>query len=166
MTELIVFYLFAAMTVISAIIVVWSKRIIYSAFSLLVTFIGVAGLYILLSADFLAVIQVLVYVGGILILILFAVMFTQNISEVKIARVSIQRWLGVPLSLLLLWLIIKVLRGVPWKTITGLPYEPTTARIGEKLLGPYLLPFEIASVILLAVLIGAVYIGRKEVRDE
>ncbi|MEK6571394.1 MAG: NADH-quinone oxidoreductase subunit J, partial [Bacteroidota bacterium] len=72
----IVFYVFALVTVVSAFVVVFSKNIVHSAFSLLFTFFGVAGLYVLLNADFLAVTQLLIYVGGILILLLFGVMLT------------------------------------------------------------------------------------------
>src|ERR687892_2540129 len=81
-----VFYLIAIITVGSAAIVAFSRNIIYSAFSLLGTFAGVAGLYILLGADFVAAGQVLIYVGGILILILFAVMLTHRITDVQITN--------------------------------------------------------------------------------
>ena len=78
----IVFYLFAFITVVSAFIVVFSKNIIYSAFSLLFAFVGVAGLYVLLYADFLAITQVMIYVGGILVLLLFGVMLTSKLISV------------------------------------------------------------------------------------
>src|SRR3990172_6364818 len=80
----IIFYFFAVVTVGSAAVVVFSRSIIYSAFSLLFTFFGVAGLYVLLNADFLAVTQLLVYVGGILVLLLFGVMLTSNVVSVEI----------------------------------------------------------------------------------
>jgi len=76
-----IFYLFAAITVFSAAFVVFSRNVIYSAFALLFTFFGVAALYVFLSADFIAVTQVVVYVGGILVLLLFGVMFTNNIMD-------------------------------------------------------------------------------------
>ena len=80
----IVFYVFAVITVVSAFVVVFSRNIMYAAFSLLFTFFGVAGLYVLLSADFLAVTQILIYVGGILVLLLFGVMLTNNVVSVDI----------------------------------------------------------------------------------
>jgi NADH-quinone oxidoreductase subunit J len=80
----IVFYAFAAITVLSAFVVVFSRNIMYAAFSLLFTFFGVAGLYVLLQADFLAVTQILIYVGGILVLLLFGVMLTNKVVSVDI----------------------------------------------------------------------------------
>ena len=82
-TTTVIFYLFAAITVCSAAFVVFTRNVIYSAFSLLFTFFGVAALYVFLSADFIAVTQVVVYVGGILVLLLFGVMFTNSIMQVK-----------------------------------------------------------------------------------
>ena len=81
-----VFYLIALLTIVSAGMVAFSRNIIYSAFSLLGTFMGVAGLYIFLGADFVAAVQVLIYVGGILVLILFAVMLTHRITDVTITN--------------------------------------------------------------------------------
>src|ERR1043165_5263419 len=79
----LVFYVFAAITLVSGGLVVFSRNIIYSAFSLLFTFFGVAGIYVLLNADFLAVAQVLIYVGGILVLLLFGVMLTNKVIDVE-----------------------------------------------------------------------------------
>src|SRR5512137_862839 len=86
----IVFFVFAFITVVSGFIVVFSKNIIYSAFSLLFTFFGVAGLYVLLQADFLAVTQILIYVGGILVLLLFGVMLTNRVISVDIKTSTVQ----------------------------------------------------------------------------
>src|SRR5262245_9429727 len=85
----LVFYLVAALTIGSALVVAFSRNIVYSAFSLLGTFMGVAGLYALLAADFVAVIQILVYVGGILVLIIFAVMLTHRIDDVAVSNRSV-----------------------------------------------------------------------------
>jgi len=79
----IIFYLFAIITVVSAAIVVNVKNIVHAAYSMLLTFFGVAGIYVLLGADFLAVVQIMVYVGGILILLLFGVMLTNKITNVE-----------------------------------------------------------------------------------
>src|SRR5690606_11919360 len=101
-----VFYLIALVTVGSAVVVAFSRNIIYSAFSLLGTFAGVAGLYVFLGADFVAAAQLLIYVGGILILILFAVMLTHRITDVEITnraagRVPALIIVGVFLALLI-----------------------------------------------------------------
>jgi NADH-quinone oxidoreductase subunit J len=160
----IVFFVFAFITLCSAFIVVFSRNIIYSAFALLFTFFGVAGLYVLLQADFLAVTQLLIYVGGILVLLLFGVMLTNNIISVDIKTGSMQT---VP-ALLIVAVVAGSLSGLfysTWKdTSTGTPstLQTTTRPIGEMLMTSYLLPFEIASVILLVALIGAALISRKE----
>jgi len=159
----IVFYVFAFITVVSAFIVVFSRNIIYSAFSLLFTFFGVAGLYVLLSADFLAVTQILIYVGGILVLLLFGVMLTNNVINVDLKTGTIQT---VP-ALLLVALVAGSLSGLfysTWKD-AGIPassIQTTTHTLGELLMTSYLLPFEIASVVLLVALIGAALISRRE----
>ena len=160
----IVFYIFAFITLVSAFIVVFSRNIIYSAFSLLFTFFGVAGLYVLLQADFLAVTQILIYVGGILVLLLFGVMLTSNVISVDIKTGIVQT---VP-ALLIVAVVAGSLSGLFYSTWKSVPVPPpstlpsTTKSIGEMLMTGYLLPFEIASVILLVALIGAALISRRE----
>jgi len=88
------FWFIAILTVASAIMVVMSKSLLYSAYSLLVTFLGVTALYVFLWADFLAVVQVVVYVGGILVLIIFGIMLTNKISSVNISHTSVQKRMG------------------------------------------------------------------------
>ncbi len=159
----IIFYLFALITVVSAFVVVFSKNIIYSAFSLLFTFFGVAGLYVLLYADFLAIAQVMIYVGGILVLILFAVMLTSKLISVDLKTTTIQ---AVP-ALILAAVVAGTLAGLFYSTWKGTPTPAptveatTTVSIGEMLMTTYLLPFEIASVVLVVALIGAAWNARK-----
>ena len=164
-----IFYGFALMTVGSALLVVTVRNIVHAAFSLMVTLFGVAGLYVFLQADFLAATQVIVYVGGILVLILFGVMMTSGRLEMRIHIERGQLLLGGIVSLALLMLLLTVIANTPaWKNLTddGTEFPPTTERIGELILnGPFLLPFEVVSVLLLVALIGAALISRKEVRD-
>jgi len=162
----LIFYLLAALTIGSALVVASSRNIVYSAFSLLGTFMGVAGLYALLAADFVAVIQILVYVGGILVLIVFAVMLTHRIDDVAVSNRSVGR---VPAALIVG--AVGIIMGVSivatrWAQKADVQAAPTTYGIGDAFLGPYILPFELASVVLLVVLIGAVVVSRKEIRDE
>jgi NADH-quinone oxidoreductase subunit J len=158
----IVFYVFALITIGSACVVVFSKNIVHAAFSLLFTFFGVAGIYVLLRADFLAVTQILIYVGGILVLMLFGVMLTNKVINVKIKTGTMQAWpAGIAVSIL-----AGLLAGVfysNWKD-AQLPVstvDATTQLLGEMLMTSYLLPFEIASVVLLVALIGAALIARR-----
>ncbi|MHB1843863.1 MAG: NADH-quinone oxidoreductase subunit J family protein [Deltaproteobacteria bacterium] len=157
-------YAFAALTVGSAAGVAFSRNIIYSAFSLLGAFMGVAAMYIYLSAPFLAVTQVLIYIGGVLVLILFAVMLTSHIRDVKISNSSIGLGPGLVALVACFSLLAVVAAGTPW---TKQPTElvDRTSDIGTAFLSTYLLPFEIASVILLATLIGAIVIARKDESD-
>ncbi len=159
-----VFYLFAALTVGSALVVVASRNIVHSAFALLFTFFGVAGLYVFLSADFLAATQLLIYVGGILVLILFGVMLTRKVFDVKIFGGKGQVYPAAVGVALIFSLLIIVIMKTPWHLMGGRAMEPTTAEIGKMLMTDFLLPFEVASVLLLAALIGAVILIRKEVR--
>lgn len=160
-----VFYLIALLTVVSAGMVAFSRNIIYSAFSLLGTFMGVAGLYVFLGADFVAAVQLLIYVGGILVLILFAVMLTHRITDVAITNRAAGRIPAFVIVGLLLYLLIDAIRATPWVRAKEIVYQATSATIGDLFLYTYLLPFELASLVLLAALIGAVVLSRKEIKE-
>ncbi len=160
-----VFYLIAAVTVVSAMLVAFSRNIIYSAFSLLGTFMGVAGLYIFLGADFVAAVQLLIYVGGILVLILFAVMLTHRITDVEITNRAAGRIPGLIVVGVFVYLLIAAVRETPWVKAKAMTYAATTGKIGDLFLDQYLLPFELASLVLLAAMIGAVVIARKEIKE-
>jgi NADH-quinone oxidoreductase subunit J len=176
----VVFWLLAIVTVGSAAVVVLARSLIYSAFSLLFTFFGVAGLYVMLGADFLAATQLLVYVGGILVLLLFGVMLTHKIYDLDLKSETTQFPLGLLISLCLF--VILAVPAIPrpgfwrfwwpdrgglipstqWATGSGRVPTPTTAEIGQLFLGRYLLPFEVASMLLLVALIGAAMIVRRK----
>lgn len=159
----LLFYFFAAVTVISAIVVVFSRNIIYSAFSLLFTFVGVAGLYVLLSADFLAVTQVLIYVGGILVLLLFGVMLTNRVIDVEMKTGTLQTGPAAVIIALLAGTLCGLFWITDWKVVHGEPNLPTTATVlGEMFMTTYVLPFEVASVLLLVALLGAAILARRE----
>jgi len=158
----IIFYLFAIITVASGFIVVFSKNIVYAAFSLLFTFFGVAGLYVLLQADFLAVTQILVYVGGILTLLLFGVMLTNKVISVDMKTGTIHT---IPAAVIAAF-VLGSLAGIfyaTWSTVTAPPatITSTTKPIGELLMTAYALPFEVASVVLLVAMVGAAFIARR-----
>lgn len=159
------FYAFALVTIVSASVVVFSRNVIYSAFALLFTFFGVAGLYVLLHADFLAVTQILIYVGGILVLMLFGVMLTSQVVSVDLKTGTLQT---VP-ALIVTAIVGGTLAGLFYSTWKAVPApalgpETTTTPLGTLLMTWYLLPFEIASVILVVALIGAAMIARRSRR--
>ncbi len=188
----LIFYIFALSAIGSAVVVVTVRNIVHAAFALMVTLFSVAGLYVFLQADFLAATQVIVYVGGILVLILFGVMMTSGRLEMRLQLERGQLFWGGVVSLLIFLLLLGVIINTPqWKGLAddGGPLEAATERIGtpddgepldaetkqigttEKigdiiLKGKFLLPFEVASILLLVALIGAALISRKEVRDE
>ncbi len=160
------FYLFAVLTVASAGLTAISRNILYSAIGLLGALTGAGALYAWLSADFLAVTQLLVYIGGVLVLILFAVMLTNRISEVQVSNVSLGVAGGVALLLSAAPVLCFVALATPWAIREPDAIAPTTRTIGNAFLSQWLLPFELASLVLLATLIGAVVIARKELKAD
>jgi NAD(P)H-quinone oxidoreductase subunit 6 len=166
MSQAFVFYFLAALTLGSAGIVALSRNIIYSAIALLGTFLGIAGLYIQLSADFLAAVQVLVYVGGTLTLILFAVMLTAQIENVRTSNTSRGRWAAFILVAVVLLLLGLVANRTVWPDQATAAAMPSTSKLGHAFLSDYMLPFEVASIVLLGAMIGAVAIARRAVRRD
>ena len=152
----IAFYLFALLTLGSAVVMVFSSNIVYAAFALMFTLLGIAALFVLLYADFVAVTQLMVYVGGILILLLFGVMLTkQNFSkEVKSKTVNM-----LPASILtglMAVLLITIYMGTPWEIVSEVTWDSTISALGVILMEEYILPFQVAGVLLLVAIIGAV----------
>lgn len=160
----LLFIVFGLITVVSGCFVVFARKVIVSAFSLLFTFAGVAGLYVLLGADFLAMTQLLIYVGGILILLLFAVMMTPHLmrNEIDMEKPTVPMPLALTISVLFFAVIVWTLDRAAWFVKGPRPTTPTTESIGRHLMSDYLLPFEIASILLLVALIGGVFFAREE----
>mgnify|MGYP005838981731 CR=1 FL=1 len=157
----IVFYIFAGITIVSAGVVVFSRKLIYSVFALLFTFFGVAGIYVFLEADFLAAVQLLIYVGGVLVLMLFGVMLTNRIADINISHGAGNRIAGGLASLGIFGILLYVIFSTSWNQISGKQMPETVSTIGELLMTRWLLPFEIASFLLLAALIGAAMLARR-----
>lgn len=159
----IIFYVFTVLTLFSASVVVFSKNIVRSAFSLLFTFFGVAGLYVLLMADFLAITQLMIYVGGILVLVIFGVMLTSHQINVDAKTGTIQTLPAVLIAAAIAGSLIGMFWSTDWMRTGSLPDTISSGKkIGDLLLTGYVLPFEVASVILLVALIGAAMIARRE----
>jgi NADH-quinone oxidoreductase subunit J len=158
----IIFYLFAIITVASAFVVVTTRNIVYSGFLLLFTFFGVSGIYVLLGADFLAIVQIMVYVGGILILLLFGVMLTNKITNVDI-RTGTVHLLPAAIGVgILFGALISVMVWTEWKSQPGEIPITTTYDIGKELVTNYVLIFELLGMLLLVALIGAASIARRD----
>ncbi|HEX9049620.1 MAG TPA: NADH-quinone oxidoreductase subunit J [Anaeromyxobacter sp.] len=162
----VLFYVIAAVTVVGAAGVALSRNILYSSLGLLMALLGAGSLYVFLSADFVAVTQLLVYIGGVLVLILFAVMLTNRITEVQVSNSSFGQFGGFLLFVAVAPVLLAVAALTPWATTSLAPVSPTTAAIGNAFLTKWLLPFEVASLVLLATLVGAVVIARKEIKAD
>jgi NADH-quinone oxidoreductase subunit J len=161
-----IFYAVAALTVAGAAAVALSRNILYSALGLLASLLGAAGLYVFLSADFVAVAQVFIYIGGVLVLILFAVMLTNRITEINVSNASFGLFGGFLLFVAVAPVLLAVAALTPWAAKVPAPLAPMTAQIGHGFLTKWLLPFEVASLVLLATLVGAVVIARKEIKAD
>src|SRR5580658_6901799 len=148
----IIFYLIAAITV---------------GFAALVAFLmGVAGIYILLAADFVAMVQVLLYVGGVVVLTIFAVMLTQGIGDVAVSNRAAGPIAGLSVTALAGAVMLYATLRTPWHLASKVSVSATTYGVGNAFLGAYVLPFEVASLVLLASLIGAVVISRQDPRRD
>ncbi|MCF7796133.1 MAG: NADH-quinone oxidoreductase subunit J [Lentisphaeria bacterium] len=159
----VIFWVIWALVAVSAMVVAFSKNLVYSVFSLLATFIGVAGIYIFLNADFLAVTQIVIYVGGILVLLVFGIMLTNRIVVAKITQSSLQRTTGLVVVGAIFLVLVLTLLNQTWPLATSAAeFDSTVNNIGELLFGDYLILFEVASVLLLGALIGAATLARKE----
>ena len=158
--SILAFWLLAALTVGSALGVVAVRDLIRALVLLITSFLGVAGLYITLSADFVAVAQVLIYAGAISVLLIFAIMLTPLAS-----RDNAETFLQAP-GLLLAGLVAFTIGFVSLETDWSIAerggFEETASAIGEALLSKYVLPFEIASVLLLVAMLGAIVLVRPE----
>jgi len=158
--SIVAFWVLSAVTLGAAVMVVAVRNLIHAVLFLILSFIGVAGLYVTLSADFVAVTQILIYVGAISVLILFAILLTP-----RAARDNAETFLQVPG--LVLAVMVAVTMGAialvtDWSEATHGPFSETAEAIGEALLDKYVLPFEIASVVLLAAMIGAIVLVRED----
>ena len=157
----IIFYLFALVTISSAYLVVTVRNIVYSAFSLLFTLFGIAGLYALLGADFVAIVQLIVYIGGILILMIFGVMLTNKITNVQI-KTGVFQILPATIGVGIFGgFLLAVLLNTNWLNLNVKDSPATTFQLGQPLMNEWVLPFELLGIVLLIALLGAASIARK-----
>ena len=159
----ILFFIIVSLTIVSAYWVVMSPNLVHSAVSLLFTLFGVAGLYVFLFADFIAASQVIIYVGGILVLIIFGVMLTNKIDDPRLSNQSQNQIIAGVFCFILLIFQFQIIFNTNWYIGELITRESTVDEIGMLLLTTYLLPFEVVSVLLLAALIGSAMLSRKKV---
>ena len=156
------FIILVFVTVPAACMVVLARDIVHAALFLALAFFGVAGLYLLLDAPFIAAVQVLIYIGAIIVLVLFALMLTGQ------RRMRVPRRAGAvalpagTLAVVLFLLVAFAIHDVRWPVQAARPPAYTVAPLAEGLLSVYLLPFEVASVLLLVALVGAILLAKEE----
>ena len=168
-TQLICFSVLALIIVIGSLGVILLENIVYSAFLLGGVFMSVAGLYLLLNASFVAAAQVLVYVGAVNVLILFAIMLVNKKESLKPKEyLNSRKLISTLICITLLSLLVRVDLSKVWSIANPESSigEEATVRIGEHLFSDYLLPFEVASVLLLMAMIGAIVLARRDVMSE
>lgn len=158
------FFAFATLAVLGGLGTALSRNLVYAAFSLLAALFGVAAVFAWLSADYLAITQLIVYVGGILVLFLFAVMLTHKIDDVKDSNPSVGVGPAAAIALGIFAFLAYVAVETPWQSAVPSARE-TTHIVGNAMLTQYLFPFEILSILILGTLIGAVVVARKEIRE-
>ncbi len=160
----ILFYITATVAIFAGLNVILQRTPVYSALSLIVVLGALAVVYLLLGAEFMAVIQVIVYAGAIMVLFVFVIMLLNAGHESGRPRSKLAGWLGVPLVLAFL---VEIL-GAIWRQFPGTgstlpaPINGTPVAIGQVLFREYVLPFEVTSVLILVAILGAVVLAKKE----
>jgi NADH-quinone oxidoreductase subunit J len=162
----LVFWAMTVCTIGGAIGVVTSRNLFHRALYLILSFFGVTGYYVLLSAGFLAVVQLMIYVGAIAILILFAIMFSRRLMNVSESQANHQWWVSLPIVFVLFIALIVMVNSVAWPLSEVGPNEDTVLQLGLAFLGSYLIPFEVVGVLLSVALIGAIILARETTEAE
>jgi NADH-quinone oxidoreductase subunit J len=164
--ENVTFGILAAAMVLAALRLVTTQNIVRAALFLVIVLAGVAGQYVLLAAEFVVAVQIVVYIGAIVVLFLFGIMLTRAPIGRDVDLDNDQRALGAIVSLFLLGVLGVVLVQAWGDTKLQFPKDPASipraADLGDAFLGPYVIPFEVVSVLLLAALVGAVAIARRD----
>ena len=161
-TQAAIFYILAALIVGSGVMVVTLKNVFHSLLFLVLCLFSVAGIYVLLHAEFVAAVQVLIYVGAVTILLIFAIMMTAKIYSPSVRQFNEQVVPGLIIVGTILIVTLWVLSSTAWNISKDVAVGQSTKLIGRLLLTTYVLPFEVVSVVLIAALIGAIVIARRD----
>ena len=163
----VTFIAVAALVIGSAIMVVTLRNIFHCLLFLALAFLGVAGIYLTLSADFMAAAQVLIYIGAIVVLIMFALMMTHRVMSTNVVQTLGQWWLApFPIAAGIFFALYRVFCHYPYLGNQPAPAAgPTTGIIGTQLLTRYVLPFELASIVLLVAMVGAIILAKEDKLD-
>lgn len=162
--QILAFAVLTVMTLGGGLGVVSSRNLFHSALFLVLSLAGVVGYYVLLDAGFLAVVQLMVYIGAISILIIFAIMLSRGMMVAGQKQRNDQWWMGLLVGFLVFVVLVVVVWQVAWPIADVQALQSPNTDIGQlgvALLGPYVIPFEVVSVLLLAALIGAIILARE-----
>ena len=160
MVEQILFVIFSIIVLGGGLGVVSSKNLYYAALFLTMSFTGIAGFFIILNAGFLAAVQIVVYVGAIAILILFAIMLSRQIMTTNEPQTNRQNWLAVVIVPLFWLALVFMLININWPISDKSLAVDSITQLGIAFLGSYLIPFEVVSIVLLVALVGAIILAR------
>ncbi len=167
MLNIVLFYFFAALAVVSAVLVVTRKNVVHSAIFLITSLLATAGIYLQLEAEFLFAVQIILYVGGIMVLFVFVIMLVNLDVSLHQLQFNRQWWVASLLALVLaaqFLIAIWLGRGaVNLSPPVAAALQPNSELIGQKLFENYMLPFEIASILLLVAMIGAVVMAKRRI---
>ncbi|MEE8585572.1 MAG: NADH-quinone oxidoreductase subunit J [Acidobacteriota bacterium] len=159
--ELVVFYLFAALAVGTALAVVFLQRAVYGALCLIVCFGAIAGLFIQLEAHFLGAIQIIVYAGAIMVLFLFVIMLLDPQKEVFMGRKPTLVIYASPLVLFLGYIVLRALANAPQPPQGSLSEQGAINQVAHALFRDYLLPFELTSILILVAVLGSIVLTKR-----
>ena len=162
MAETIAFWSLAVVLVGSALAVVLSKNLFHSVLWLALALTGTAGVFLLLEAEFLAAVQLLLYAGGIVTIVVFAIVVTERLVGERITQTNRRITAGAVTSLALIALVVNAITRQPLATVREPLTTDLTRAIGESVLTRFVLPFELLGVLMLAAMLGAVYFARPE----
>ena len=158
--SLLVFLILSALALVGALGTVLLRNIVHSALLLVVSFVAVAGVYILLEADFLFAVQILIYVGAVATLILFGIMLTRGVRGEHPQNNNQVLPAAIMAALLFGAVLVPVILNTVWPASADSAPQTTVALLGQELMGTYALPFEVAGVVLLVALVGAIIVAR------
>ncbi len=160
--EVVAFYGLSVMLVVSALAVVLSKNLFHAVLWLALALTGTAGIFLLLDAEFLAAVQLLLYAGGVVTIVVFAIVVTERLVGERIAQTNRRIAGGALVCGALLWLLVTTVLQRPLTTLRPIMSGDLTKAIGESVLTRFVLPFELLAFLMLAALLGAIYFARPE----
>ena len=160
--DILAFYVLAAMLIVSALAVVLSRNLFHAVLWLALALTGTAGIFLLLDAEFLAAVQLLLYAGGVITIVVFAIVVTERLVGERITQTNRRIAGGALVCLGLLWMIVTSVMQRPLATVRPEMSGDLTRAVGDSILTKFVLPFELLAFLMLAALLGAIYFARPE----